>query len=603
MPRRQLSRRLTFEYFQNQAIPSEDFHHHEERFPFFPNLERHLQGGPPPIAPEIFIIVAAIGALSPGIRTYETPVAIRFTSYFDSLWWNCVASYSANYKDAITHERPEVVAPDSDMHVTSLRADCAVQATATYAALSIPGAFQPFAEAMEAMGKTVEPTLDPQVEACGKDYDCLNSLAAENDYDAVTMGHIVAKLAYDFSLEDGFNQLGNEDGCSVNCRAYRDTTGYEPVDSSLSSKKTSKKSSKKRKMRSKSSFKTSSMNCKWGRWRPLLEDNGKGFFYFQEHVVPHIGSKAKLRNLPEAERKLRVARRPRYSPNRRRETAMVIERMSQLDDLKKIQVEVFDDKITVIDAVINSFVGKKVLNEGYVDKELGQPGLILSFERLLHFVRGATSSEWDSTIIAWKEKVSYDLIRPTSVIKELGDALITTWAPGGVRKFPAKDFEAYIRVMPHSEYVSGSACLFQALEEYVVGYMEMIGLDPTFPVVFGEIPAGGSKVEPGKVPSAPMTLTYPDIETMAAAGSESRLDGGMHFGESVPAGKELCKGIGPYSLGADLIGFRNNLVDRINFIAAGGTVLPVLSTGDGRYFPLKCHLASFAPCDDFGLVF
>lgn len=45
---------------------------------------------------------------------------------------------------------------------------------------------------------------------------------------------------------------------------------------------------------------------------------------------------------------------------------------------------------------------------------------------------------------------------------------ITAWAPGGIREFPAKVFEAYRRVMPHSEYVSGTSCLFKAMEEYVI---------------------------------------------------------------------------------------------------------------------------------------
>jgi hypothetical protein len=54
----------------------------------------------------------------------------------------------------------------------------------------------------------------------------------------------------------------------------------------------------------------------------------------------------------------------------------------------------------------------------------------------------------DSIIIAWKEKASYDLVRPTSVVKELGDEEITTWAlNSGITTFKARDFEAYMRVM------------------------------------------------------------------------------------------------------------------------------------------------------------
>ena len=42
--------------------------------------------------------------------------------------------------------------------------------------------------------------------------------------------------------------MGTDGGCTVNCRPYTDTTGYAPVD-------------------------------RVGRWKPLMEENNKGFFY------------------------------------------------------------------------------------------------------------------------------------------------------------------------------------------------------------------------------------------------------------------------------------------------------------------------------------
>ena len=54
-------------------------------------------------------------------------------------------------------------------------------------------------------------------------------------------------------------------------------------------------------------------------------------------------------------------------------------------------------------------------------------------------------------------------------------------------------------------------------------------------------------MEPGVVPAAPLKLEYASVEEMAAAGSQSRLNGGMHFDDSVPAGKALCKGIGNHA--------------------------------------------------------
>lgn len=223
--------------------------------------------------------------------------------------------------------------------------------------------------------------------------------------------------------------------------------------------------------------------------------------------------------------------------------------MSTLDDVKKIQIEMFDNKLIVVGTLFDAFVGK-TLTDGYVDMELGQPGLILSYERFIHFAQTILAADYDAAVIAWKEKVNFDLVRPTTVIKNQGsNTMITTWAPGGTQTYPASDFEAYIRVMPHSEYVSGSACLFQTQEEAVNGYLTGIGLDPTsYPITFPTVNPGDSIVEPGITPSSPVTLTYPNVAAMNVVGSDSRLDGGMHFEESVPAAKDVCSGIAGYAI-------------------------------------------------------
>jgi len=75
----------------------------------------------------------------------------------------------------------------------------------------------------------------------------------------------------------------------------------------------------------------------------------------------------------------------------------------------------------------------------------------------------------------------------------------------GVQTIPAKDFEAYKRVMPHSEYVSGSACLSQTQEELINGYFERIGLNSTnYLIKLPAVGPGESIVEPGVVPSSPI---------------------------------------------------------------------------------------------------
>lgn len=509
------------------------------------------QEGPPPFSPEIFYLLTGIPTLVSGTRRllfsrraisrsfasapshtlfsvlkeYETPLATRFANNFDNTWWNCVAAYSSDFKDALTKERPLISSPDIATHNTTSRAACVVQATASLNDLWF-GGNDAYLQAMQNNVPPflpvpyIEPEIDAGVKNCGSDNACLLSIAEQGNFDPTIMGHIIAQQTFTYGLTDGFNQLGTDAGCSISCRPYSDTTGYEPLQRGPDS------------------------------WKPLVESNGKGFFYFQEFVTPHIGQTATFRYLPESERATRVVRPPNYSNSRNAEANQVISQMALLDDISKVEIETFDDKlyvaVTIIEAFVNKMIGAGMA--GYVDGALGQEGYFLSFERLLHFTQGLTAAEYDSIIIAWKEKVEYSLVRPTTVIKERGDATITTWAPGGVQSFAAKDFEAYIRVMPHAEYTSGSSCLLITVEEYVTEYLTALGLDASFPVKFPTMPQGSSKVEPGVVPASDVTLEYGSIAEMSAAGCISRFNGGMHFYDSVPAGIELCSGIAQYTV-------------------------------------------------------
>jgi len=504
--------------------------------------------GPPPIAPEILSLFPILDqGLVPFLKDFETPVTIRYTNFYDATFWNCIASYSESFKDLLTGEVPAVKVPDSmseTMFTTASRFECLVQGASTLNDLWFGGIPQFDDVTAVLFGDDVpEKTINTDVKACGESNvditNCLNHVASTNNYSPTIMGHIVAYQTYLFGIDDGFNELGTDDGCTFNCRKFSDTTGYEPVNNFYDPRR---------------------LPALQDRWMPLLEDNGKGFFYFQEHVTPQIGQKAKFRFLPESDRTDRTARPPSYEKNsngkrvREQEANAVLDVMSTLDDKKKIEIETFDDKLfVVVNGLVPAFIGKMVESVAsgvYADNVLGDPreGVLLSLERLVHFVAGVTAAEYDSVIIAWKEKVNYDRIRPTSVIKLRGEEPVTTWAPGaGVQTYAAKDFEAYIRVMPHSEYVSGTSCLFSGLKDYIRDYLLGIGLNGTMPVSFPPFAAGTSKVEKGTVPSHDLLLEYDSVEDMAEAGGLSRFNGGMHFADAVPAGVELCSGIGTYT--------------------------------------------------------
>jgi hypothetical protein len=214
------------------------------------------------------------------------------------------------------------------------------------------------------------------------------------------------------------------------------------------------------------------------------------------------------------------------------EAELTVERLAELatNDLQKMMVELFDNKIAVGIAV-----GVNLLTQfpqiTYVQNQWG--------------ILGYSAAEYDSTVLAWKEKVRWDRVRPTTVIQRWGNEVITTWAGPfqGVGEIQAKDFQAYFRVMPHSEYPSGSACLCTSVAEFMDLYMlNLFGEDSlSVNVAFA---AGSSKIEPGATPSADIDHTFADMSALAYACGQSRLWGGIHFSAAVTSGHELCAGVG-----------------------------------------------------------
>ncbi len=159
--------------------------------------------------------------------------------------------------------------------------------------------------------------------------------------------------------------------------------------------------------------------------------------------------------------------------------------------------------------------------------------------------------------IVWKEKVRHDLARPPTIFEGKFRGMdIQTW--GGpyrsVQTVKRKDVEPYKRVMPHSEYPSGSSCICQGVADYTNAFLNATGV--VLPTLLAELKAGSSKVEPGSTPATDVTLSYDTIDALAEVCGSSRLDGGMHFTAAVPAGAELCAGIGAegFKYASDLIG-------------------------------------------------
>jgi hypothetical protein len=309
----------------------------------------------------------------------------------------------------------------------------------------------------------------------------------------------------------------NSDGtkCLANCRRFTDPTAQLNM-MNMSKKAIKKKHKKKNKMSNRN------------KWKPLLEDNSRGYFVRQEHVTPHIGLIGKTSVLTRGELDARNLGDPEYDYNL--EARLVMQRMSELSPKDKMLIEFFDNKLKV-----GLTIAEAVVMAG------------TTFEQTLNFLVGYTAIEYDAVLLAWKEKVNHSLIRPTTWIQEnLSDEVFMTWAGPtvGKREIQGKNFEAYIRVMPHSEYVSASACLCQTLYEFTDSWLNThLGKENSIEIKLS-FKKYSSIIEPNFSPPEDISVVFDNLLTFRDACGESRLNGGMHFTTSVPDGYQLCEGMG-----------------------------------------------------------
>jgi hypothetical protein len=348
------------------------------------------------ISPEIYTAFVALkDGWTPGLASTETPIVVRIAHLVDTIDWNCAAMYSLTWLDALTKDDPLLRSPVSHENITfhgsTPRLLCMVHAWAAVVnewqpdafptLYGILGAFE-FEDLSFEFNSDVDAAFD--LVTGEPDIDTLKNIAATNCYKPKIMGAIVARQLTEYSRRDGYNMYGDlgRDGkpCRWNCRRYTDPTGYEPGGESRSDSKI-KGDKKKRKAVKEERSKS--------RWKPMLEDDGRGYFTRQQHVTPHIGKTAKRAVLSDEDFESRILKNPNYKY--KDEAYLVADRLKATaeDDLKKATIEFYDDKFKVNFSVLSTVASYGV-----------------SFEQLLNFGFGITSSEYDSILVAWKEKVA-----------------------------------------------------------------------------------------------------------------------------------------------------------------------------------------------------
>jgi hypothetical protein len=331
-------------------------------------------------------------------------------------------------------------------------------------------------------------------------------------FDPYTVGSYLGVLVRNYFDSDGFNALGDMtygrmvDGpvpCTSSCRLNQDTSGYKPRPNPRDFPEENPDTNKY----------DCTGDCR--RWQPLQEGDEYGNLVEQEFVAAHIGEYANtyVRNATI------TLEDPMYDLYN--ESLRVIEevKMTSSDNYKKDAIAMMDDKLKVR-GVIQDAVNAEVFDSGE-----------MSFQEYTMFLIGISTAEIDGLIQAWKEKRHHDLVRPTTVIKYWDDDILNTFSGhrgvDGPVDIAARDFEAFIRVMPHPEFPSGSSCLCTAYQEFTDKWL----MDR----YNRSITNFGSRFN---------NIVFEDMSDLREICGQSRLWGGMHYLASVAAGEQVCAGLG-----------------------------------------------------------
>jgi len=492
-----------------------------------------LQGGVPPLPPSIpplpFFLV---GALGPFVARDEVPFQLRATAAFSRAWFNAIPVYT---DDAAAKTADGDTVPDGDRAPPALRTDAQLALAAGGSMLAIANHLYGAAaegEVAAAATAVLGITL-PLSTACAD-----SAPPAE----AACHGHVLARrIIRDRLAVDGFNEAGTDGGRTFNPTPFADVvTGYAPIN----------KPDKPR---------------VFTRWVPLVEDLvGRGTYVTQRITAPQasralpavldaaaLAARAAAVPAPYEARLTRrmVARGcpPANNPSgappggwpfgmnaKHRatlrllcaESVAVLEQSAALNDTRRALGRWFDNKLFSI--------GPLVQDAAVVSG--------LTLPQLMVFEHASNGALYDAMILLWRAKLDADAVRPPSVVAKLlgGDTIVTAdggpTAPGPT-SMPLKEWAPYLRIMPHSEYPSASACLCKVGAEVFGQYVG--GVNAAVPVT-RVFPAGFSG---GGLPATDLTVTFARPVEIAEACSASRLWTGVHFRPSIPAGEAACEGL------------------------------------------------------------
>ena len=152
----------------------------------------------------------------------------------------------------------------------------------------------------------------------------------------------------------------------------------------------------------------------------------------------------------------------------------------------------------------------------------------------------------DAGIAAWDAKRHFDSVRPITAIRYLfAGRPVRAWGgPGlGTVTLDGATWQPYqlptFVTPPFPEYVSGHSTFSAAAAEVLRRFTGSDAFRAT-----ATVPAGSSRIEPGRTPAADVILAWPTFSAAADEAGLSRRYGGIHFEHGDLHGRALGRAVG-----------------------------------------------------------
>ena len=327
------------------------------------------------------------------------------------------------------------------------------------------------------------------------------------------IGNTVAAAVIAFRHSDGSNQLGD-----LHAGAYSDYNGYVAKNAPDTNNP------------------ATNVVADPDHWQPLLVANGNGGFAIQ----PFAGAswfKVTPFAMTSGSQFRRTEVLSKYgSPEFLAKCQNVIDRSAGLTDLEKLNTEYWADGPGSVNPP-----GHMMLLADFVS---ARDNYSLDQDVKLFFLVG--NAVLDAGIACWDTKRAYDSIRPlTAIHLAFKGKTIRAWGGPGVGTVSVQGenfgtFQSLTFVTPafpgfcsgHSTYTAAAS---EVMKRFTGG--DNLGFSVNFNT-------GSSTLEPGLVPSAPLTLAFPTFSGLAQTVADSRVTGGIHFVEDNTAGIEMGLQVG-----------------------------------------------------------